>query len=207
MPTGASRYGAICVLCAGLLLGLPRLASAAPEDQSMSSSHDAAPAGATPPCPLPVSEAEFKRRLSAEQYHVMREGGTERPFANAYWNNKQPGLYGDPVTGEALFASADKFDSRTGWPSFTRPVDPQAVVEQTDAGHGMMRTEVRATQSGSHLGHVFDDGPAPTGRRYCINSAALRFIPLEDLEQAGYGRYRPLFETGTTATTPKAKLH
>ncbi len=171
----------------------------------MTSSHDEAPAGTTPPCPLPVSEAEFKRRLSAEQYHVMREGGTERPFANAYWNNKHPGLYVDPVTGEALFASTDKFDSRTGWPSFTRPVSPNVVVEASDTAHGMVRTEVRTRQGGSHLGHVFDDGPAPTSRRYCINSAALRFIPLEELEKAGYGRYRALFESGKTTMTPTAK--
>lgn len=145
-------------------------------------------------CPLPVSEEEFKKRLSQEQYYVMREGGTERPFANAYWNNKHPGLYVDPVSGEALFASTDKFDSRTGWPSFTRPVKPDAVLEHSDTGHGMTRTEVRAKRSGSHLGHVFDDGPGPTGLRYCINSAALKFIPLEELEKEGYGRYRSLFE-------------
>ena len=146
-------------------------------------------------CPLPISEEAFKRRLSEEQYAVMRQGGTERPFANAYWNNKRPGLYVDPVTGEALFASTDKFDSRTGWPSFTRPVNPGHIVEHTDTGHGMMRTEVRAKQSGSHLGHVFSDGPGPTGMRYCINSAALRFIPLDEMEQAGYGQYRSLFES------------
>jgi methionine-R-sulfoxide reductase len=150
-------------------------------------------------CPLPLSEADIKQKLSAEQYHVTREGGTERPFANAYWNNKQPGLYVDVITGEPLFASTDKFDSRTGWPSFTRPIKPGMVEERTDAGHGMVRTEVRAKGSGSHLGHLFDDGPAPTGQRYCINSAALRFIPLEDLEKEGYGRYRALF-----ADTPPA---
>ncbi len=155
------------------------------------------PEEAAPQCPLPLSEAEFKKRLSAEQYHVMREGGTELPFANAYWNNKRPGLYVDPVTGDPLFASVDKFDSRTGWPSFTKPIKPGMIDEKTDTGHGMVRTEVRATQSGSHLGHVFDDGPAPTGLRYCINSAALRFIPLEDLEKKGYGQYRSLFESKT----------
>ena len=144
-------------------------------------------------CPLPLSDEELKRRLSVEQYRVTREGGTERPFANAYWNNTRPGLYVDVVTGEPLFASTDKFDSRTGWPSFTKPVTPGMVEERRDTSHGMARTEVRAKGSGSHLGHVFDDGPAPSGRRYCINSAALRFVPAEELEQAGYGRYRSLF--------------
>ena len=152
------------------------------------------------PGPAPLSNEELKRRLTAEQYHVMREGGTERPFANAYWNNKSPGLYVDPITGEALFASTDKFDSRTGWPSFTRPIQADAVVEQADKKHGMVRTEVRAKQSGSHLGHVFDDGPDPTGLRYCINSAALRFIPVEDLEKEGYGQYRSLLTPSTPSS-------
>ena len=154
-----------------------------------------APEAAAPPCPLPLSEAEIKKRLSDEQYHVMREGGTERPFANAYWDNTRPGLYVDPITGDPLFVSTDKFDSRTGWPSFTKPIAPGMIDEKTDASHGMARTEVLAKQSGSHLGHVFDDGPAPTGQRYCINSAALRFIPLEDLEKEGYGKYRSLFQS------------
>ena len=166
----------------------------------MTKPDDRSPEGAAPQCPLPLSDAELKKRLTAEQYHVMREGGTERPFANAYWNNHRPGLYVDPVTGEALFASTDKYDSRTGWPSFTRPVKADAVVEQRDTSHGMVRTEVRAKQSGSHLGHLFEDGPMPTGMRYCINSAALRFIPVDDLEKEGYGRYRPLF--GAAAPPP-----
>jgi methionine-R-sulfoxide reductase len=152
----------------------------------------------SPQCPLPLSDAELKQRLTAEQYHVTREGGTERPFANPYWNHKQPGLYVDVITGEPLFASSDKYDSRTGWPSFTRPIKPEMVEERTDAGQGMVRTEVRAKGSGSHLGHVFDDGPPPTGLRYCINSAALRFIPFEELEQAGYGQYRSLIERPST---------
>jgi methionine-R-sulfoxide reductase len=143
-------------------------------------------------CPLPLSDSELKQKLSAEQYHVTREGGTERPFANAYWNNKKPGLYVDVITGEPLFASSDKFDSRTGWPSFTKPVSAEMVEEKSDRSHGMVRTEVRAKSSGSHLGHVFDDGPGPTKMRYCINSAALRFIPAEDLDKEGYGKYRSL---------------
>ena len=159
-----------------------------------------APGHGAPQCPLPVSDAELKKRLPAEQDHVAREGGTERPFANAYWDNHKPGLYVDVVTSEPLFASSDKFDSRTGWPSFTKPIAPEMLDEKTDTGHGMVRTEVRAKGSGSHLGHVFDDGPAPTGLRYCINSAALRFIPVEELEQKGYGKYVSLFQQGTSPT-------
>ena len=156
--------------------------------------------GDAPQCPLPLSDAELKKRLTEEQYHVTRQGGTERPFANAYWNNKQPGLYVDVVTGEPLFASTDKFDSRTGWPSFTKPITPGMIEEKKDAAYGMVRTEVRAKNSGSHLGHVFDDGPAPTGLRYCINSAALRFIPVEELEKAGYGKYLKLFQQGSSSS-------
>jgi methionine-R-sulfoxide reductase len=185
------------------VLAAPSLASAgqAPtqeqkESQMASKDHPNHAGGSKDPeqRPLPLSEAEIKAKLGSEQYHVMREGGTEQPFANAYWDNKKPGLYVDPLTGEALFVSTDKFDSRTGWPSFTKPIMPDRVTEETDASHGTVRTEVRAKQSGSHLGHVFDDGPAPTGMRYCINSAALKFIPLEELEQQGYGKYRSLFE-------------
>lgn len=168
-------------------------ADAKQEDQVMAAPTEGASGEDAPQCPLPLSDAELKQRLTAEQYHVTREGGTERPFANAYWNNKRSGLYVDVVTGEPLFASTDKYDSKTGWPSFTKPVDPAMVDERRDTSHGMTRTEVRAKGSGSHLGHLFDDGPAPTGMRYCINSAALKFIPAEELESAGYGTYRALF--------------
>ena len=164
----------------------------------MTEPNQEAPQPDGPQCPLPLSEEELKQRLTTEQYHVTREGGTERPFANAYWNNKQPRLYVDVVTGEPLFTSVDEFDSRTGWPSFTNPITPERIEEKTDATHGMVRTEVRAKTSDSHLGHVFDDGPKPTGLRYCINSAALRFVPLERLEQEGYGQYRSLFGQGST---------
>ncbi|MEU4344228.1 peptide-methionine (R)-S-oxide reductase MsrB [Nocardia sp. NPDC023852] len=132
--------------------------------------------------------------LSPEQYHVTQENGTERPFTGEYWDNHEQGIYVDVVSGEPLFASVDKFDSGTGWPSFTRPIDAGNVVEKRDLGHLMVRTEVRSAHGDSHLGHVFTDGPrAAGGLRYCINSAALRFIGLDDLEAEGYGQYRTLF--------------
>jgi methionine-R-sulfoxide reductase len=141
------------------------------------------------------SDAELRRELTKEQYHVTRECGTETAFHNAYWDNHQPGIYVDLITGEPLFSSLDKFDSGTGWPSFTKPIAPDAVVEKRDSSHGMERTEVRGKTSDSHLGHVFDDGPAPTGERYCVNSAALRFIPVEKLKEEGYGQYLSLFQS------------
>jgi len=135
-------------------------------------------------------------RLSPEQYRVTQRDGTERPFENAYWDNKQPGIYVDVVSGEPLFTSLDKFDSGCGWPSFTRPVETENVVEQQDSSHGMTRAEVRSTHGDSHLGHVFHDGPPEAGGlRYCINSASLRFVPLNQLESEGYGSYRKLFQS------------
>jgi peptide-methionine (R)-S-oxide reductase len=133
--------------------------------------------------------------LSPEQYRVTQCDGTERPFDNAYWDNKEPGIYVDVVSGEPLFASVNKYDSHSGWPSFTKPIEPENVIEKTDISHGMTRTEVRSSQGDSHLGHVFPDGPREEGGlRYCINSASLRFIPLDELESEGYGAYRKLFE-------------
>ena len=140
------------------------------------------------------SPAELRRRLTPEQYHVTQEAGTERPFANEFWDNTRPGLYVDVVSGEPLFSSLDKFDSDCGWPSFTKPLASTQLTAKTDRSFFMTRTEVRSKIADSHLGHVFDDGPKPTGLRYCINSASLRFIPLERLEAEGYGEYRSLFK-------------
>ena len=139
------------------------------------------------------SKQELKARLTALQYSVTQEEGTEPPFRNQYWDNKHDGIYVDVVSGEPLFSSLDKFDSGTGWPSFTAPLDPQNVTTKTDRTHGMERTEVRSTQADSHLGHLFPDGPGPTGMRYCMNSASLRFIPVSRLEAEGYGTYLALF--------------
>ena len=132
--------------------------------------------------------------LSPEQYHVTQKNGTERPFTGEYWDNHEPGIYVDVGSGEPLFASVDKFDSGTGWPSFTKPIEGDNVIEKRDLSHLMIRTEVRSAHGDSHLGHVFNDGPrSEGGLRYCINSASLRFIHLDDLEAEGYGQYRSLF--------------
>jgi peptide methionine sulfoxide reductase msrA/msrB len=140
-------------------------------------------------------DAELHKRLTEIQYDVTQNAGTERAFANEYWNNHKPGIYVDLVSGEPLFSSLDKFESGTGWPSFTRPLEPGNTVEREDNSLFSKRTEVRSKLADSHLGHVFNDGPPPNGLRYCMNSAALRFVPKEDLQKEGYGKYLRLFGT------------
>lgn len=140
-----------------------------------------------------TNKDDLKKKLTPLQYQVTQECGTERPFDNEYWNNKAAGIYVDIVTGEALFSSKDKYDSGSGWPSFTKPIEDGHIVSKKDSSHGMIRIEVKSKEGDSHLGHVFDDGPKPSGQRYCINSAALKFIPVDKLEQEGYGKYKNLF--------------
>ena len=153
------------------------------------------------------SEAELRKELTKVQYQVTQNSDTEPPYHNAFWDNHTPGLYVDITTGQALFSSNEKFDSGTGWPSFYQPLDKAAVVEKTDTAYGWSRTEIRSKVGDAHLGHVFEDGPKPTGLRYCINSASLRFIPVDQLEAQGYTKYKAMFAAAKAAPTKTAAAH
>jgi methionine-R-sulfoxide reductase len=153
-----------------------------------------------------MNKEELRKKLTPEQFKVTCESGTEPPFKNAYWNNHEPGIYVDIISGEPLFASVHKFDSGSGWPSFTQSLKKDAVVEKKDSSHGMVRIEVRSKKSDAHLGHVFDDGPADAGGlRYCINSASLRFVPVAKLKEEGLGEFLPLFEKPAQKPQPEKK--
>ncbi|ABS27807.1 methionine-R-sulfoxide reductase [Anaeromyxobacter sp. Fw109-5] len=201
---GATAFGiATGVFLSGLGCGV-RPAGAEPQQQPSRTSQaqdQEAPKMGTFKRP---SDDELRDRLSPEQFRVTQRDGTEPPFRNAYWDEHRAGIYVDVVSGEPLFSSLDKFDSGTGWPSFTRPIEPAGVDTRTDRSLVFARTEVRSRLAGSHLGHVFEDGPPPTGLRYCINSAALRFVPVERLAEEGYGRFLPVFEASGERSASRA---
>ncbi len=196
-------------LCAQSLIEVPPAAVAAEKAAP-------APAGAPAPAPAPapsstptsapksVNKEELRKKLTPTQYEVTCNAATEPAFRNAYWDNHAVGLYVDVIDGEPLFASNHKFDSGSGWPSFFQPVTKGSIVEKEDRTHNMVRIEVISTKSGAHLGHLFPDGPRPTGMRYCINSASLRFIPVTDLDKEGYGKLRPLFQEAAGAAKEAA---
>src|SRR5215469_6299413 len=185
----------VFVVLIGVMIFLQRAGAQKPNNSSQQSTSMTTQSSTDQSSTKPSSE-ELKKRLTPEQYHVTQQCGTEAPFRNEYWDNHRAGIYVDVVSGEPLFTSLDKFDSGSGWPSFTKPIEKNNVSEKSDSTFGMDRTEVRSNKGDSHLGHVFDDGPRDKGGlRYCINSAALRFIPVEKLKEEGYAQYLPLFES------------
>lgn len=191
-----TRYTIAAVTVLALAAGLTFAMSSARHARTTEAAHaiaaDAEQGGNWMSFSKPADE-ELKKKLTPLQYEVTQNDGTEPAFRNEYWDNKEAGIYVDIVSGEPLFSSLDKFDSGTGWPSFTRPLAPENIETKTDRKFFMVRTEVRSKHAGSHLGHLFNDGPQPTGLRYCMNSASLRFIPVDRLEAEGYGEYLPLF--------------